>query len=286
MLAGKQLSLSSLLRVFRFQVAATWTLTLLETILLASLPLLMGLAIDGLIADDWQPFYALLGSLVVLLTLGVARRLYDTRAYGTMRVEIGAATISNKQDLPLSAQDARLDMSRELVDFLEVEAPLLLVALVHCVVAIVVLWSFAGTLALAAIAAALISVAIYAACGGQFFDLNSLLNSQSERQVAVLESGERGQLRQHLILLRLYRVKLSDLEALVYGLIFATLLTMLSFNLWFATTQTSATPGEVFTIVVYSYEFIDSAVALPLVLQSVTRIWEITRRINPGELPD
>ena len=280
MLDGRRLSLTTLLRVFWLKIGTTWLLTLLETALLALLPLLMGLAIDGLIGDDWQSFQWLLAALASLLTIGVARRAYDTRAYGTMRVELGIATVCNKQELPLSAQDARLDMCRELVDFLEGEAPLLLTAIVHSVAAITVLLAFDFMLAMAAAGASAASVMIYATFGRRFFDLNSALNEQSEQQVSVLEGGNRDLLRHHLAQLRQHRVKLSDLEALVYGMIFSVLLTMLAFNLWFATTQTAASAGEVFAIVAYSYEFIESAVALPIVLQSMTRVSEITQRIN------
>ena len=58
---------------------------------------------------------------------------------------------------------------------------------------------------------------------------------------------------------------------------------MLAFTLWIATTQTHATPGEVFSVVVYSYEYIESAVTLPMILQSITRLSEITDRINQGQ---
>jgi len=280
MLDERRLSLVTLLRVFWLQVGGTWALTLAETILLAALPLLLGSAIDGLIGGNWQSFQLLLACLGSLLVVGIARRVYDTRAYGTMRVEIGAATVRNKQDLSISAQDARLDMSRELVDFLENEAPLLLTALVHSAVAITVLYLFDKTLAIAASVAAFVSIGIYAAFGRRFFELNASLNTQSEKQVSVLQAPQDGSLRRHLLLLRRHSVRLSDLEAVVYGLIFGALLSMLVFNLWFATTIAEASTGEVFTIVVYSYEFIESAVALPIVLQSITRISEITSRIN------
>jgi len=75
-------------------------------------------------------------------------------------------------------------------------------------------------------------------------------------------------------------VRLSDTEAIVYGLIFVVLLSMLGTNLWFAATQLSATPGEIFSIVTYSYEFIEAAVMLPITLQTLTRISEITQRLN------
>ena len=73
---------------------------------------------------------------------------------------------------------------------------------------------------------------------------------------------------------------MSDAESVVYGLIFAVLLAMLGFNLWFGATKTGSSPGRIFAIVTYSLELLQSSVMLPAALQSLTRMNEITNRIN------
>ena len=212
------------------QVGVTWALTLFETFILVSLPLLIGYPIDGLLAGDWSPFFWLCGAMVILIVVSVGRRLYDTRAYGRMRVELGAAVVEKSQNIPVSTTNARLAMSRELITFLESEAPIVIIALLQIIVSMAILYSFHGLLAATAGGATLLALAIYGIASGRFFRLNGNLNAQAEEQVSVLEGGVR--------------------EAIVYGLIFIVLLSMLSTNLWFAT------------------------------LQSLTRISEITQRIN------
>ena len=280
MFQDKKLSLGSVLRVFWLQVGVTWALTLFETFILVSLPLLIGYSIDGLLAGDWSPFFWLCGAMVILIIVSVGRRLYDTRAYGRMRVELGAAVVEKSKNIPVSTTNARLDMSRELITFLEAEAPIVIMALLQVIVSLAILYSFHGLLAATAGGATLLSLAIYGIASGRFFRLNGDLNAQSEKQVSVLEGGVRQAIGAHLSALRRHEVRLSDTEAIVYGLIFIVLLSMLSTNLWFAASQLSATPGEIFSIVTYSYEFIESAVMLPAALQSLTRISEITQRIN------
>jgi ABC-type bacteriocin/lantibiotic exporter with double-glycine peptidase domain len=280
MLQDRKLSIGSILRVFWWQVGVTWALTLFETFILVSLPLLIGLSIDGLLTDSWQPFIWLSAAMAVLLVTSVGRRLYDTRAYGRMRVELGAAVVEKAKDQPISTTNARLDMSRELITFLEAEAPIVIMALLQVIVSLVILYSFHGLLAATAGAATLLSLLVYALASGRFFRLNGDLNAQSEQQVLALEGGVREAIGAHLSALRRHEVRLSDTEAVVYGLIFAVLLSMLGTNLWFAATQLSATPGQIFAIVTYSYEFIESAVMLPITLQSLTRLSEITQRLN------
>ncbi|MHA7858551.1 MAG: ABC transporter six-transmembrane domain-containing protein [Henriciella sp.] len=280
MFDDRTLSLGSILILFWLQVGLTWALTLIETLLLVSLPLLIGFSIDGLLNQDWQPFYLLGVTMVLLIVISVGRRLFDTRAYGKMRVELGVAVVDKAQGAPVSKINARLDMSRELITFLETEAPIVIMALLQVVVSLVILFSFHGVLAATAGAATILALVIYAAASGRFFKLNGDLNSQAEEQVSVLESGIRESILQHLSNLRRHAVRISDTEAIVYGLIFVVLLSMLGINLWFAATQIDASPGQIFSIVTYSYEFIESAVMLPAALQSLTRISEITQRLN------
>ena len=281
MFQDKKLSIGSLLRVFWLQVSVTWALTLFETFILVSLPLLIGRSIDGLLNDHWSPFLWLAGAMAVLLITSIGRRLYDTRAYGRMRVELGAAVVEKKADnQPISTTNARLNMSRELITFLEAEAPVVIMALLQVIVSLVILYSFHGLLAATAGAATLLSLMVYGMASGRFYRLNGDLNSQSEQQVSVLEGGLRDAIGAHLSALRRHEVALSDTEAVVYGLIFVALLSMLGINLWFAATQLSATPGEIFSIVTYSFEFIEAAVLLPVTLQTLTRVSEITQRLN------
>ncbi len=286
MFDDRTLSLGSILKLFWLQVGLTWALTLIETLLLVSLPLLIGFSIDGLLNQDWQPFYLLGVTMVLLIVISVGRRLFDTRAYGKMRVELGVAVVDKAQGAPVSKINARLDMSRELITFLETEAPIVIMALLQVVVSLVILFSFHIVLAATAGTATILALIIYAAASGRFFKLNGDLNSQAEEQVSVLESGIRESILQHLSNLRRHAVRISDTEAIVYGLIFVVLLSMLGINLWFAATQIDASPGQIFSIVTYSYEFIESAVMLPAALQSLTRISEITQRLNSLAKPD
>ncbi len=279
-LPGERLSMATLLRVFRFKVVVTWTLTILETAMLALFPLLIGRSIDGLLGDDYTAFTQFIAAMAVLTVVATGRRVYDTRAYGSMRVALGRAQAHRAGKEAISVTNARLLMGRELVDFLEEEAPLSITGLIQVIVALVVLFSFHSLLALAAGAAAAVMLGIYGLSARRFFTLNSDLNEQSEAQVAALESRDLSRITAHLVGLRRHEVRLSDTESLVYALIFTALLTMLGFNLWFAATQTGATPGEIFSIVTYSYEFIQMSVILPMALQNLTRLAEITERIN------
>lgn len=280
--SSPKLSLESLAWAFWRPISLTWMLTLLETALLVALPLLIGGAIDGLLESIWTPFLYLLGIMAALLAVAVGRRVYDTRVYGTIGVELGSELVSRSNTGSVSAVNAHLDMSSELVQFLELELPQLMEAIINLLFALTVLLFFHGILALSVAASIAVLLLVYGLSSSRFFKLNKGVNQQTEQQITVLAEGSKPALLKHLLALRLHAVRLSDTEAFVYGLIFLVLMSMLGFNLWFAATQINATPGQIFSIATYSLNLMESAVVLPTTLQSYTRLSEITQRINGG----
>ncbi|MEM7438819.1 MAG: ABC transporter six-transmembrane domain-containing protein [Pseudomonadota bacterium] len=277
------LSIGLLFRRFWGRIGITWTLTFVETALFALLPLLIGWSIDGLLAGDNQAFLQFCITLAALLVVSIGRRVYDTRAYGTIRAELGRAQFQKTEGQAISKSNARVLMGRELVDFLETEAPQAMTAIVRVTATVVILWMFNAYLSFAAAGAAIIMLAVFWAASGRFFRLNGALNAQTEQQVAVLDSRNLKDIVKHFTRLRQHEVRLSDWESIIYGVIFAVLLSMLAFNLWYGATQIGATTGQIFAIVSYSADFVEAAVALPYTLQAMTRLKEITQRINLAE---
>lgn len=275
-----RISIGVLMRRFWGRITLTWGLTLVETALFAILPLMIGRSIDGLLNNNWTPFSHLMITLATLLVVATGRRIYDTRAYGTVRVELGKVQAARGQSDPVSVVNARVAMGREMVDFLEDTAPASMTALVQVIVAVGILLSFHSYLAISAGGGLVLMLIIYAVFSRRFFRLNGQLNEVVEQQVKTLEGRDPKAIAKYFLGLRREEVRLSDTESIVYGAIFAVLLFMLAYNLWFAATQLGSSPGQIFSVVAYSQEFLQAAVQLPFALQSLTRLSEITDRIN------
>lgn len=112
MLIDAKLTISTILRTFSRPIAVTWLLTLVETALTAFIPLLIGFAIDGLLDRDPTALLQLSIIMLVLIIVGVIRRIYDTRTYGTINVKLCQELASRSLNKPVSILSARLDMSR------------------------------------------------------------------------------------------------------------------------------------------------------------------------------
>lgn len=279
MISG-ELGVGSLFRHFPRQIATTWFLVLIENLLLALIPLFIGRAIDALLIGEQRALIEVISVMGALVLVAVTRRVYDTRAYGSMRVQFGAEFMERNRESPVSETNARLDMSREMVDFLEEHVPELLTALMQIIVSIVLLWSFGWPLGISAVTMIFVSTVVYALFHRTLFRLNGRLNARKERQVHVLESRQHGSLMSHLISLRKEEVRLSDIDALLYSLIFIGMFAFVLINLWFASLIPAITAGMVFTILSYSWALVDAGIALPLTLQQWTRLSEIKHRLN------
>ncbi|MEM7222538.1 MAG: ABC transporter six-transmembrane domain-containing protein [Pseudomonadota bacterium] len=280
MLKDEPVTISTLLRRFLRSILLTWVLTLCETTLLALVPLFIGFAIDGLLHDDTTALLQLGAVLAGLIAVGVVRRIYDTRTYGTIRVEVGKAQVERSAMVTVSTLNARLGMGRELVDFLEREVPAIMDSAVQLTISFVVLWFFHAILSFAALGAAVLMIAFYSLVHGRFYRLNADHNHQTEQQVRILEARRSEGILSHLTKLRQIEIRLSDTEAFVYGAIFTALLGFVIFNLWFSATNIETTVGTIFSIITYSWQFVDSALVLPVTLQGWSRLSEIIKRIN------
>ena len=280
MFDGRPLTLRTLLRLFWFRVGLTWALTLLETGLWVIVPLLLGFTIDGLLDQVFEPFWHLCAILAALVAVAVVRQLIDTRVFGTMRVELSQVLAERNRGLPVSALNARVLMARELVDFLEEEMPVLMAAVVQLVASVVILFTYHWVLALAAVVAGGAMLLIYGRFHDRFFRLNRAINTRAEKQVRLLDTRIGPAFGRHLRWLRHWEVRLSDTEALVYGLIYAVLMGLVIVNLSFTALVMVASAGAIFAIVTYSWEFMDAAFNLPEALQQWSRLSEIIERIN------
>ncbi len=280
MFDDRRLTLRTLLRLFWGRVSVTWALTLLETGLWVSVPLLLGFTIDGMLAQNFAPFWQLCAILAALVVVAVVRQLIDTRVFGTMRVELSQVLADRNPGLPVSALNARVLMAREIVDFLEEEMPVLMAAVVQLVASVIILFTFHWVLAASAVIAGALMLVIYGLFHDRFFRLNRAINARAEKQVRLLDTRIGPAFGRHLRLLRHWEVRLSDTEALVYGLIYAVLMALVLVNLSFTALVMVASAGAIFAIVTYSWEFMDAAFNLPEALQQWSRLSEIIERIN------
>jgi ABC transporter transmembrane region len=69
------------IRPFRWRIAVTYSLTVLEDLLELSYPWATGVAINGLLARDYRMVAPVIIAWLLHAVTGCARQMYDTRLY-------------------------------------------------------------------------------------------------------------------------------------------------------------------------------------------------------------
>ncbi len=268
----------------RYRVLISGTLLLLgvENLLMLISPYLLGRAIDGMVAGTLQGLWLFLVVSLAALVLGVARRCYDTRAYGRVYREAAAQTMTRELDAeaPVSRMTARAQFVADFAAFFEYALPAALSSVVALFGAAGMLLLISPSLGVAALVAGALVAAVFYRSKKQIADLNASMNDQLEYQVDALESREMSQIDGHFSALVRWQIRLSDLEARNFGLSFLVMIALTAVALYVLIMVQQQTVGQAFAALTYVLQFSDAAIMLPLTYQEFIRTLEISRRLR------
>jgi ABC transporter transmembrane region len=268
----------------RLKLAFTYTLSVTENGLNVLYPFLTGLAIDGVLSGAWIGVAPLLVTWSVHLAVGLFRHLYDTRVFTLMYADLAAGLVERQRAQGANAAHvaARVALSREVVDFLEVDVPAVAASVVHFVGAIAmlcVLSRWVGALAIFALG----PIVLFTFCFGRAsLRLNAALNDRLEREVELVGRGSPAVVRRHFEhRLRFWRVRISNAEAKVWGGI-----EVIQIGLTLATLSvlardgTGATAGAIYAVLAYVWTYGESVNDLPTTVQKLARLKDIASRLG------
>jgi hypothetical protein len=157
----------------------------------------------------------LVGQHLAQLFVGTARRMYDTRAFSAIYTDTATRLVRRLRDagVGVSKVAARSSLSRELVDFFEYELKGAFNSAYGVIGGLSMLllydWLLVGFCVLIVAPLVLMNRRL----ARRSFMLNTFLNDQLEREVAVIEDGRDDPLREHYRLQAHWRIRLSDMEA-------------------------------------------------------------------------
>lgn len=271
-------------RPFSWKIGLTYALTFLEDLLELSYPWATGLAIDGLIAHEFQQALPIVVAWSLRASIGCFRQMYDTRIYTQVYNDIVEDTIMRQRRAGISATSvaARSAMSREFVTFFETDVPVVITSLIHIFgSAIILFWYDAtiGALAVLLFIPVFLVNRVYIRVSARY---NRQLNDQLEKEVGFIERHDAPEIKEHFSLVRRWRVKLSDAAAYNW-----TIIEVLSIGVFVAillrtTVMPETETGDIFAILVYVWRFMEGLDHVPTIVQQLTRLRDISIRIGQG----
>ena len=268
--------------ITKHQLRFYGTLLLIVAEALCSLffPLFIGKAIDSAIAESMNGVVELgvIGLLVLLI--GVGRRVVDSRFYARIYEEISPPLIHRVGSNSPSIKSARLGMVGELVEFMENDFP----ELVHTVIAMAGVIVLIATLNLSifygSVVVTVLVYIIYWLSSSQTTQLNKASNDELENQVKVLSNNDTQSLQTHLHHLMKWNIKLSDLEARNFSISWVLMLGFLIASILLAAHSGSVQYGTLFALMMYVFQYMESVINLPFFYQNWLRLKEIIHRLE------
>lgn len=263
-------------------LALTYVLTILENIAALLYPILIGKAIDGLLEDSRSGLYVLAIVLAVHLMIGVGRHMYDTRIFSRIYAELAGDMVVRQRASGTSIEQvaARVSLSREIVDFWQVEVPAIAKAFISFGGAIVLLLSLSLPVGAVALAMLLpITIANWW-FGRRSLRLNTALNDVLEREVAIVANASPAKVRKHFERLTRWRVRVSDAEAATWSIVELAIIILIIAALLILSQTPGATVGTIFAVLGYVLAFGDAVDDLPNIVQNVARVRDIVGRVR------
>ncbi len=274
-------TLHGLLLRFKWNISLTLSLVIAESILDLLFPLFIGFAINGLLKHSYEGVIslALLGLLALLI--GSGRRFYDTRAYAKIYTTTASEMVIQQEQKghSISTITARASLLTEFIEFLENSLPMIVTSLIGLFGILVIIFSLNTAVFWACMGVFGLMLTVYLLSGRWNFRFNKEYNDQLEKQVTSLSSKDRSLIETHFRLLMRWNIKLSDLETLNYSAIWLGIIGLLLYAPIAVIDSGVANFGLVFSVLMYVFQYIESVISLPIYIQQLIRLQEISGRL-------
>lgn len=274
------MTLVSIFKRYRWRIIMTLSLVLLEAGAMLFLPLAIGGAIDSLLANSYDGLWGLIAVGIGVTISGSLRRVYDTRVYSSIYVDISTETVDSQQTESTSTINARVTMLRELVEFLENDLPELLNSVIGLVGTVIILLTLNTNIFLACLAELVLIIVVFWATSKRTTKLNQYYNNTMEIQGAAIENRKQQPIRGFMKKLMHWNIKLSDVETMIFGIIWLGMVALIVFSVVQAVGDGSLKTGAIMAIVMYVMQFSEGSGMLPLYFQKYLRLQEISSRLK------
>ena len=213
------------------------------------------------------------------MAIAILRRIVDSRAYARIYAKLGEELVAGQSESSTSTKTARLGMLREIVEFLENSLPELITSVLQLAGVILILSTLNLPIFGGCVVVIGVTVAIYVLTGRLTTRFNRSYNDQYELQVDAVESGDAARVGRHIRDMMRWNIKLSDLEAANFGIVWLFMIALLVFSIG-AAAGDIVEYGKVFAIVMYVFQFMEAVMSLPLYYQQWLRLREISGRLT------
>ncbi len=277
-----QFRLQTLFSQNRVRILATYTLFTIENLLRLAQPFALGWAINDLLAGQMLGVGVLVGQHVLHLIVGLVRQVYDTRTFAAIYSDLATKMIVSQRasGVDVSRVTARASLSREFVEFFENSIPMLM-KVGFSVVGSVIMLAWYDWFIVACCLALLIPAALLSHHYSKWTHrLSRGLHDELEREVDVINSQNEIGVRNHFDEVARWRIKLSNAEAINFGLMECFILGAIVAVLFRACQLPAVQAGDIFAVFRYLMLLLMGLDNLPRLIQQVSRLRDVSSRLH------
>jgi len=260
----------------------SYSLFVINSVLMVMYPKVLGNAIDHLIAKDYSYIWYLVSTFVAIMFFGYISKIYDTKVFSGIYRRF-ASIETHKQiegDVETTKINGRLTLMRYIVMFFERDMLVVLQTIIGLVGAIyflsLVSWTIVGFLMITSVL--ILGATFY--YSPKIASITSLYNDLSEEQTDVVATRKLSSINNLLRRGQHLSLKLSSVDAkfsiwiegIVYGSVAALLTYYVMYN--------KVSVGSVFSTYRYMFDFCNALLGVPTIITSYINIKDVIKRLE------
>ena len=275
-------ALLNIIKKHKYKIFVTTFILVLENILFLILPLLIGYAIDGVIAKNFFPLWTMIFFYAMGLIMSTIRRMIDTRTYSHIHLDMAEAIMYDDEydEDERHKQLSRVEMTADIIVTLNNEIPMFVQASIQIIGTFIILSRFSFSYFIAMTLVCVLAVIICAFSTKNIYHLNRKLNNNYEGYIDSITKNKNKSFSKYFHLMNERKIHLSDLEARIYGALLLSVLGLLVFVLVSESTKPNVSAGDIFSVMSYVLKFQADISFLPYLYQKIIGTKEIVNRID------
>ncbi|MGE3313957.1 MAG: ABC transporter six-transmembrane domain-containing protein [Planctomycetaceae bacterium] len=276
------LTLRGLFALNKWRMLATYALFNFENLLRLAQPFVLGAAINGLLDGTYFGLMLFVLQHLAHLAASSLRQMYDTRSFTSIYTDLATRLVVDQRArrVDVSRIAARSAMSRSYVEFFETHIPVLIRSAYSIVGALLMLGWYDWTLIPLCIGLLVPAGLLNAAYRQRTLGYNQRLHDEMEREVDVIRRGSRDELRDHYQSAAEWRIRLSDAEAINFGVMELFILAVMVGALVHFCANGTAQAGDIFAVFRYVLMFIMGLDSVPKLVSQMSRLTDISFRMT------
>ena len=260
----------------------SYSLFMINSILMVMYPKVLGDSIDHLIAKDYSYIWYLVLTFVAIMFFGYISRIYDTKVFSGIYRRF-ASIETHKQiegDVETTKINGRLTLMHYIVQFFERDMLLVIQTIIGLVGAIYFLAMVSLPIVGFLIITTILILGATAYYSPKIANITSQYNDLSEEQTDVIATRKISSINNLLKRGQFLSLKMSSVDAKfsiwIQGIVYGSVTALLTYYVMY----NKVSVGSVFSTYRYMFDFCNALLGLPTILTSYINIKDVIQRLE------